>query len=120
VIATIAALRTYAVEIRDAEVTRALARLENLSARDAFVVRALAQRIVDELLRGPMTVLEVDAEGANMAHILRQLFQLEPEAEQSGFSPAPLCRTTTYRTSAGGRCRGHRGDVAHDSAPARA
>jgi glutamyl-tRNA reductase len=84
VVPTIAALRSYATEIRDAEVTRALARLGNVSAGDAVVVRALAQRIVDRLLHRPAMLLEGDSEGANMAHVIRQLFQLQPEAEWPG------------------------------------
>jgi glutamyl-tRNA reductase len=80
---TIAALRAYAAEVRDAEIAHALARLD-LSPRDAFVVRALAQRIVGKLLHRPLTVLKADAEGANMAQVLRQLFQLELDGEQAG------------------------------------
>jgi glutamyl-tRNA reductase len=84
VVPTIAALRAYAAEVRDAEIAHALARLGDLSPRDAFVVRALAQRIVGKLLHRPLTALKADPEGANMAQVLRQLFQLEPEAEQPG------------------------------------
>jgi glutamyl-tRNA reductase len=82
VVPTIAALRAYAAEVRDAEVDHALARLGDLSPRDAFVVRALAQRIVGKLLHRPLTVLRADPEGANMAQILRRLFQLELDSEQ--------------------------------------
>ena len=88
VVPTIAALRAYAADVRDAEIAHALARLGDLSARDAFVVRALAQRIVGKLLHRPLTVLKADAEGANMAQVLRQLFQLELDAEQPGCPPA--------------------------------
>jgi glutamyl-tRNA reductase len=84
VVPTIAALRAYAAEIRDDEIEHAFARLGDLSPRDAFVVRALAQRIVGKLLHRPLTVLKADAEGANMAQVLRQLFQLELDAEQPG------------------------------------
>ena len=84
VVPTIAALRAFAAEIRDAEVEHALSRLGELSPRHAFVVRALAQRIVGKLLHRPLTVLKADAEGANMAHVLRQLFQLEPDTERPG------------------------------------
>jgi glutamyl-tRNA reductase len=87
VVPTIAALRAYAAEVRDAEVAQAISRLGELSPRDAFVVRALAQRIVGKLLHRPLTVLKADAEGANMAQVLRQLFQLELEAEQPGCPP---------------------------------
>jgi glutamyl-tRNA reductase len=84
VVPTIAALRAYAADVRDAEVEHALARLGDLSPRDAFVVRALAQRIVGKLLHRPLTVLKADAEGANMAQVLQQLFQLELEAGEPG------------------------------------
>jgi glutamyl-tRNA reductase len=84
VVPTIAALRAYAAGVRDAEVEHALARLGDLSPREVFVVRALAQRIVGKLLHGPLTVLKADAEGANMAQVLRQLFQLEPDASEAG------------------------------------
>jgi glutamyl-tRNA reductase len=89
VVPTIAALRGYAAEVRDAEVEHALARLADLSPRDAFVVRALAQRIVGKLLHRPLTVLKGDAEGANMAQVLRQLFQLETQPEH-GACPAEV------------------------------
>ena len=89
VVPTIAALRAYATEIRDAEIAHALARLGDLAPRDAFVVRALAQRIVGKLLHRPLTVLKADAEGANMAQVLRQLFQLELDGEQPA-CPADL------------------------------
>jgi glutamyl-tRNA reductase len=84
VVPTIAALRAYAADVRDAEIAHALARLGDLSPRDAFVVRSLAQRIVGKLLHRPLTVLKADAEGANMAQVLRQLFQLELDVEPSG------------------------------------
>ncbi|MFN2563751.1 MAG: glutamyl-tRNA reductase [Gemmatimonadaceae bacterium] len=84
VVPTIAALRAYVAAIRDAEIEHALARLSDLPSRDAFVVRALAQRIVGKLLHRPLTVLKADPEGANMAQVLRQLFQLEPEMDQAG------------------------------------
>jgi glutamyl-tRNA reductase len=84
VVPTIAALRAYAAQIRDAEIAHALARLGDLSPRDAFVVRALAQRIVGKLLHRPLTVLKADAEGANMAQVLGQLFQLELNGAETG------------------------------------
>jgi glutamyl-tRNA reductase len=83
VVPTIAALRAYAAEVRDSEIAYALARLGDLPPREAFVIRALAQRIVGKLLHRPLTVLKADAEGANMAQVLRQLFQLELDAEQT-------------------------------------
>jgi glutamyl-tRNA reductase len=89
VVPTIAALRAYAAEVRDAEVAHALARLGDLPEREAFVVRALAQRIVGKLLHRPLTVLKADAEGANMAQVLRQLFQLEPEPDHGACPGEP-------------------------------
>jgi len=81
---TIAALRAYATEIRDAEVARALARLGGLAARDKLLVQALAERIVSKLLHRPLTALAADGAGADTALVLRQLFQLEPEPGPSG------------------------------------
>jgi glutamyl-tRNA reductase len=104
VVPTIAALRAYAAEVRDAEVEHALARMNELSPRDEFVVRALAQRIVGKLLHRPLTVLKADAEGANMAQVLRQLFQLEPLAEQEGDAcPAAGARAGGREAGGGGR-----------------
>jgi glutamyl-tRNA reductase len=88
VVPTIAALRAYAADVRDSEVAHALARLGDLPARDVFVIQALAQRIVGKLLHRPLTVLKADAEGANMAQVLRQLFQLELDAEHDTGCPS--------------------------------
>lgn len=88
VVPTIASLRAYAAEIRDAEVAHALARLGDLPSRDVFVIQALAQRIVGKLLHRPLSVLKADAEGANMAQVLRQLFQLELDAEHDERCPS--------------------------------
>ena len=96
VVSTAAALHAYAAEIRDAELARALARLDDLSAADAVVVQALAERIVGRLLDRPVTLLKADAEGAKMAHVLRKLFRLEPEAERparrAGESPTTVAQ----------------------------
>lgn len=88
VVPTIAALRAYAAHVRDSEVAHALARLGDLSPRDVFVIQALAQRIVGKLLHRPLTVLKADAEGANMAQVLQQLFQLELHTEHDAECPA--------------------------------
>jgi glutamyl-tRNA reductase len=88
VVPTIAALRAYAADVRDTEVAHALARLGDISSRDAFVIRALAQRIVGKLLHRPLTVLKADAEGANMAQVLQQLFQLELDVEHDAGCPS--------------------------------
>ena len=83
---TIAALRAYTTGIRDAEVTRALARLGELSARDKLVIQALAERIVTQLLHRPLTALTADGARANMALGLQRLFQLDPEPGQPHMS----------------------------------
>lgn len=88
VVPTIAALRAYAADVRDSEVAHALARLGDLPARDVFVIQALAQRIVGKLLHRPLTVLKADAEGANMAQVVQQLFQLELDAEHDTECPS--------------------------------
>jgi glutamyl-tRNA reductase len=88
VVPTIAALRAYAAQVRDSELARALARLNELPPRDVFVIQALAQRIVAKLLHRPLTVLKADAEGANMAQMLQQLFQLELDAQHDAECPS--------------------------------
>ena len=88
VVPTVEALQVYAAKICDAEVARALGRLGTLSTRDVLVVRALGHRIVRSLLQRPMTVLTADAEGANMAHVLRELFQLEVAPEHNPAEPS--------------------------------
>lgn len=100
VVPTIAALRAYAADIRDAEVAHALARLGDVSERDAFVIRALAQRIIGKILHRPLTVLKADAEGANMAQILCQLFQLEQVAPDAPTCPVNRPADARTETSA--------------------
>jgi glutamyl-tRNA reductase len=58
---TIAALRTAAEEVRQAELNRALARLGHLSERDREVVAALSAGLVNKLLHRPMTTLQAGA-----------------------------------------------------------
>lgn len=74
---TITALLARATEIRDAEVERTLARLPNLSAREQLLVRTLAARVLNKLLRTPLTVLKEHPEAGNMATELQQLFGLQ-------------------------------------------
>lgn len=54
---TIAALRTKADGVREAELARALARLSHLSERDQQVIAALASRITNKLLHAPTAAL---------------------------------------------------------------
>lgn len=74
---TIARLRARAEDIRDAEVERAMARLPELSPHARAVVRDLAARMINKLLHQPTLALKRDAEGANMALVLEQLFALD-------------------------------------------
>ena len=77
VVPTITDLRAYGEIIRDAEMRRALSRLPGLTNQQITIVESLAQRIVGKLLHRPLTMLKHDAEGGNMAHVLRYLFQLD-------------------------------------------
>lgn len=77
VVPTITDLRAYGETIRDAEMRRVLGRLSGLSPQQITIIESLAQRIVGKLLHRPLTMLKHDAEGGNMAHVLRYLFQLD-------------------------------------------
>lgn len=77
VVPTITDLRAYGEIVRDAEMRRALGRLPGLSPQQVTVIQSLAQRIVGKLLHPPLTMLKHDAEGGNMAYVLRYLFQLD-------------------------------------------
>lgn len=78
---TITALVQRAEGIRDAELARLLPRLGSLDAHDEELVRAFAARLVNKLLHEPITVLKEDAEGANMAAVVRALFALDAAAD---------------------------------------
>ncbi|HXE57522.1 MAG TPA: glutamyl-tRNA reductase [Gemmatimonadales bacterium] len=78
---TIGRLVAYAEAIRDAEVTRTLRRLPDLSPREAALVRGLASRIVAKLLHQPITALKQDPEGATLALALDRLFALAARDE---------------------------------------
>lgn len=77
VVPTITDLRALGDAIREVEVQRALNRLSDLTPRQREVVQSMAQRIVGKLLHRPVTMVKHDAEGANMAQVLRYLFQLD-------------------------------------------
>lgn len=72
----VSALRDHASAIRETEVTRALARMPELSAREEAVVRDLAASIVNKLLHRPVTTLKSAPEGATMARVVEDLFGL--------------------------------------------
>lgn len=77
VVPTIIDLRAYAEQIRDEEFRRAASRLPGLSQQQLSAIQAMAQRIIGKLLHRPLTMVKHDAEGANMAQVLRYLFQLD-------------------------------------------
>jgi glutamyl-tRNA reductase len=58
---TIVALRSRAEEIKQAEIGRALARLQNLSTQDRSVVEGLASAIVNKLLHGSLVTLKAES-----------------------------------------------------------
>ena len=72
----VSALRDHASAIRETEVTRALARMPELSAREEAVVRDLAASIVNKLLHRPVTTMKTAPEGATMARVVEDLFGL--------------------------------------------
>lgn len=88
---TITALVQRAEAIRDAELARLFPRLGSLDARDEELVRAFAARLVNKLLHEPITVLKEDAEGANMAAVVRALFALDaaPDAAETPAAQSP-------------------------------
>ncbi|HEU4828528.1 MAG TPA: glutamyl-tRNA reductase [Gemmatimonadales bacterium] len=69
----ISRLRARADAIRDAELERALRRLQ-LDSADEMVVRELAARVLNQFLHQPMTTLRSDPEAANLAAALDRLF----------------------------------------------
>jgi glutamyl-tRNA reductase len=74
---TIARLHARAAAVREAEVTRALGRLPDLTPQARLIVRELATRLTRKLLHEPTVTLKRDPEGANMAIIVERLFALE-------------------------------------------
>jgi glutamyl-tRNA reductase len=79
VVPTIAALRARAESIREAELTKALARLGPLADRDRETLEALTSAIVNKLLHQPTVQLKQhsgDHDGRSYAPALRALFQL--------------------------------------------
>jgi glutamyl-tRNA reductase len=77
---TIARLHAQAAAVRDAEVTRALGRLPDLTPQARLVLRDLATRLTSKLLHEPTVALKRDPEGVNMAIVVERLFALEPSS----------------------------------------
>lgn len=87
VVPTIVALRALADTIRDEELERALSGFGPMDARQEQRFRAMGHRIIGRLLHQPLTMLRHDSENANMALVLRYLFQLDG-APEPGSGPA--------------------------------
>lgn len=82
VVPTIADLRQRADVIRQAEVVRALNRLEGLTDAEREVVQQLGSRLINKLLHDPVTRLKEEAANGNgvvYIETTRQLFGLEPD-----------------------------------------
>lgn len=80
---TIVALRNRAEEIKQAEIDKALARLQNLSAQDRSVVEGLASGIVNKLLHGSLVTLKAESTsggGAMFIEAARRFFGLDEQA----------------------------------------
>ena len=68
--------------IKDAELTRALEKLESLSEDDKYVVELMASRIIGKILHHPLTNLKKESSssmGALYVDSIKKLFELEKE-----------------------------------------
>lgn len=82
-VSTIVTMRSKAERLADAELTRTLHRLPNLSDQEREIVSEMAHRIVNKMLHAPTTALqEHAAQGDHYSyiHAVQQLFDLETEA----------------------------------------
>lgn len=82
---TIITLRQKAEAVADAELTRTLHRLPDLSDHEREVIEQMAQRIVNKLLHAPTaSLLERAAQGDHFTyvHAVQQLFHLENESDR--------------------------------------
>jgi glutamyl-tRNA reductase len=87
---TIVALRRRAEEIKDTELNKVLARLNEMSAQDRQAIENLAAAIVNKLLHGPLMTLKAEAESSNAALFVeaaRRFFALDAEASCAGEEP---------------------------------
>jgi glutamyl-tRNA reductase len=83
---TIVALRHRAEEIKQAEVEKALVRLQHLSAQERTVVEGLASAIVNKLLHGSLVTLKAESTsggGAMFIEAARRFFGLDDPAAPS-------------------------------------
>jgi glutamyl-tRNA reductase len=82
-VSTIVTMRHKAQQLAEAEVTRTLHKLPNLSEQEREIVSEMAHRIVNKMLHAPTTALqEQAAQGDHYSylHAVQQLFDLEIEA----------------------------------------
>ncbi len=116
---TIMALRGRADAIKQAEIDKALARLQNLSAQERAVVEGLATSLVNKLLHGSLVTLKAESAsggGPMFIEAARRFFGLDeqPAAGRSGAaapgeprdepgSPDPLAARDPERHPAGKR-----------------
>ncbi len=87
VVPTIIELREHAERIREAELDRALRRLDQLSEQDRTVILTLSRRIVNKLLHEPTIRLKARANGHEAYHyaeVVRDLFGLGTEEPAKG------------------------------------
>lgn len=78
---TVAALRSYAANVVDAELLRLTGRLPDLPAADRAEVANAVRRVVDKLLHAPTVRVKELAGvpgGESYAEVLRELFGLDP------------------------------------------
>ncbi|MCU1678626.1 MAG: Glutamyl-tRNA reductase [Frankiales bacterium] len=76
---TVVALRAKAAGVVDVELSRLLARLPDLDARERVEISHALTRVVDKLLHGPtvrVKELAQDGQGESYAEALRELFEL--------------------------------------------
>jgi glutamyl-tRNA reductase len=87
---TITALRAHADAICAAEVARTLARLPDLTPREAEAVQYLATALVNKLLHMPMRTLQSAPDPASLAALVQDLFHLSaavPPDGEDGVAP---------------------------------
>jgi glutamyl-tRNA reductase len=80
VVPTIVELRGQVECVRQAELERALRRLDNLSDRERDIIQAMTKRVVNKILHQPIVRLKERANGRDgyqYAEVVRDLFGLD-------------------------------------------
>ncbi len=91
---TILALRSRAEDIKQAEIDKALARLQHLSPQERAVVEGLAGSIVNKLLHGSLVTLKTESAsggGPMFIEAARRFFGLDeqPATDCADAAPPP-------------------------------